>query len=172
MAKLKVETTNLEGVLLVHPLTQHEDFRGGYVEIYNEEMYRQAGITDHFVQDDYATSAKHVLRGVHGDSKTVKLISCHYGRIYVIIANNDPTSKQYRQWQAFTLSDSNRLQIRVPAKFGTSYLTLTDLSLFHYKQTTYYDRPGQFTIRWDDPEFKFWWPIQNPILTRRDLGLE
>jgi hypothetical protein len=85
MRKLKVEKTTLDGVLVVHPLTQHEDFRGDYVETYNEEMYRAAGITEKFVQDDYATSTKHVLRGIHGDAKTVKLISCLYGRIYVVV---------------------------------------------------------------------------------------
>jgi dTDP-4-dehydrorhamnose 3,5-epimerase len=168
MRKLKVEKTTLDGVLVVHPLTQHEDFRGDYVETYNEEMYRAAGITEKFVQDDYATSTKHVLRGIHGDAKTVKLISCLYGRIYVVVVNNDPESSQFRRWQGFTLSDVNRLQICIPAKFGNAYLVMSDVSVFHYKQTTYYDRPGQFTILWNDPAYKFWWPIDNPIVSQRD----
>lgn len=172
MSKLKVEKTTLDGVLVVHPLTQHEDFRGDYVETYNEELYRAAGITEKFVQDDYATSTKHVLRGIHGDAKTVKLISCLYGRIYVVVVNNDPESPQFRKWQGFTLSDVNRLQIRIPAKFGNAYLVMSEISVFHYKQTTYYDRPGQFTIRWNDPVYKFWWPISNPIVSQRDAGAE
>lgn len=172
MSQLKVEKTTLDGVLVVHPLTQHGDFRGDYVETYNEELYRAAGITEKFVQDDYATSTKHVLRGIHGDAKTVKLISCLYGRIYVVVVNNDPESPQFRKWQSFTLSDVNRLQIRIPAKFGNAYLVMSDVSVFHYKQTTYYDRPGQFTIRWNDPVYKFWWPINNPIVSQRDAGAE
>lgn len=165
---LKTEKTALDGVLLIHPPTQHEDFRGDYVETYNEELYRAAGIADRFVQDDYATSARHVLRGIHGDRKTVKLISCLYGKLYVIVVNNDPKSAQYRKWQSFTLSDRNRMQVYVPAGFGNAYLVMSAKALFHYKQTTYYDRPGQFTIKWNDPAYAFWWPVQEPILSERD----
>lgn len=170
MAALKVEKTSLDGVLLIHPLTQHEDFRGDYVETYNEELYRAAGITDKFVQDDYATSSRHVLRGIHGDAKTVKLISCLYGKIYVIVVNNDAGSPQFRKWQSFNLSDRNRLQVYIPAKFGNAYLVMSDTAVFHYKQNTYYDRPGQFTLKWNDPAYKFWWPVREPILSERDHG--
>jgi dTDP-4-dehydrorhamnose 3,5-epimerase len=168
MPVLKVEKTSLDGVLVIHPLTQHEDFRGDYVETYNEELYRAAGIADKFVQDDYATSRHHVLRGIHGDAKTVKLISCLYGTIYVIVVNNDPAAPQYRKWQSFTLSDRNRLQVYIPPKFGNAYLVMSDMAVFHYKQNTYYDRPGQFTLKWNDPAYKFWWPVRDPILSERD----
>lgn len=170
MAALKVDKTSLDGVLVIHPLTQHEDFRGDYVETYNEELYRAAGIADKFVQDDYATSSRHVLRGIHGDAKTVKLISCLYGKIYVIVVNNDSASPQFRKWQSFTLSDRNRLQVYIPAKFGNAYLVMSETAVFHYKQNTYYDRPGQFTLKWNDPAFKFWWPVRDPILSERDFA--
>jgi dTDP-4-dehydrorhamnose 3,5-epimerase len=168
MPALRVDKTNLDGVLLVHPPTQHEDFRGDYVEIYNEELYRSAGIADKFVQDDYATSSRHVLRGIHGDAKTVKLISCLYGKLYVIVVNHDSASPQFRKWQSFTLSDRNHLQVYIPAKFGNAYLVMSDTAVFHYKQNIYYDRPGQFTVKWNDPAFKFWWPVREPILSERD----
>ena len=170
MNGLRVEKTKLDGVLVVHPPTQQEDFRGNYVETYNEEIYRAAGIKDHFVQDDFSLSHRHVLRGIHGDAKTVKLISCVYGRIYVIVVNNDPSTAQYRQWQSFTLSDSNRLQVYIPAKFGNSFLVMSEFAIFHYKQTTYYDRTGQFTIKWNDPSYGFYWPVSDPILSERDAG--
>jgi dTDP-4-dehydrorhamnose 3,5-epimerase len=165
---LKIERTRLDGVLVIHPPTQHEDFRGDYVETYNEELYRGAGIMDRFVQDDYATSSRHVLRGIHGDTKTVKLISCLYGKIYVIVVNYDSASPQYRRWQSFTLSDRNRLQVYIPAKFGNAFLVMSDTAVFHFKQNTYYDRPGQFAIKWNDPAYKFWWPVKDPILSERD----
>ncbi len=41
---MDVRTTSLQGVLLVQPPTVHEDFRGLFVETYNQELYRQAGI--------------------------------------------------------------------------------------------------------------------------------
>jgi dTDP-4-dehydrorhamnose 3,5-epimerase len=45
---------------------------------------------------------------------------------------------------------------------------MSDTAVFHYKQNTYYDRPGQFTVKWNDPAFKFWWPVREPILSERD----
>ena len=45
---------------------------------------------------------------------------------------------------------------------------MSDRAIFHYKQNTYYNPEGQFTITWNDPEYNFWWPVKKPILSRRD----
>ncbi len=164
---IKVSKTNLEGVLLID-LDVFEDFRGQYVETYNEKLYKEKGIDVKFVQDDIATSSKDVLRGIHGDLEDWKLVSCLYGKIYVVIINCDTDSKNFGQWQAFTLSDAKRQQILIPPKHGNSFLTLSDMSVYHYKQSTYYNRSSQFTYKWNDPRFKISWPIKNPILSERD----
>ena len=167
---MKVEKTNLDGVKLITPPTIFEDFRGCYLETYNSRLYREVGIDQLFIQDDISTSRQHVLRGIHGDSKTWKLVSCLYGSFYLIVMNNDQKSNQYKKWQSFTLSDQNKLQVLVPPKFGNGHLVLSEIAIFHYKQTTEYDREGQFTVVWDDPEYDLWWPIKNPILSPRDEG--
>lgn len=165
-----IESTTLDGVKLITPPTNFEDFRGSYVEIYNQRLYQELGLMEHFIQDDISTSRQNVLRGIHGDSVTTKLISCLYGAFYMIVINNDPHSPQFKKWEAFTLSDRNRKQILIPPKFGNGHVVLTDIAIFHYKQTTEYDRRGQFTIIWDDPEYGLWWPIKHPILSTRDSG--
>ncbi|MDP8245331.1 MAG: dTDP-4-dehydrorhamnose 3,5-epimerase family protein [Candidatus Hinthialibacter antarcticus] len=167
-----VKKTSLDGVMLIEPPTNFEDFRGEYVEIYNEELFHQAGIDIEFKQDDISISSKHVLRGMHGDQNTWKLVSCLQGKFYLVVVNWDETSPQYRQWESFTLSDKNRLQVLIPPKFGNGHLVLSESAMFHYKQSSYYDRAGQFTILWNDPKLDLWWPIQNPIVSRRDEGLE
>jgi len=169
---MEVEKTKLSGVLLTKPPTIFEDFRGTYVEIYNEKLYTEAGIKVKFVQDDVSGSSKHVLRGIHGDGETWKLISCLYGRFYLVVVNWDETSPQFGQWESFVLSDQNRLQLLVPPKFGNGHLVLSDMAIFHYKQSCYYNRAGQFTIPWNDPKLNIWWPVRNPILSRRDDGSE
>jgi dTDP-4-dehydrorhamnose 3,5-epimerase len=168
--KLDVKKTKLEGVHIIMPPTNFEDFRGTYVETYNYGMYQAAGIQCEFIQDDISTSKQGVLRGIHGDSTTWKLISCLYGSFYLVVVNNDPNSKQYRKWDAFTLSDVNRYQILVPPKFGNGHLVLSKKAIFHYKQSTYYDRSGQFTIKWNDPDYCIPWPCEHPILSQRDGG--
>jgi dTDP-4-dehydrorhamnose 3,5-epimerase len=49
---------------------------------------------------------------------------------------------------------------------------MSEFAVFHYKQTSYYDRASQFTLLWDDPALGFWWPVNNPIVSRRDMGID
>jgi dTDP-4-dehydrorhamnose 3,5-epimerase len=169
---LQVTRTTLDGVLLITPSTIFEDFRGTYVETYNEKLYTVAGITIRFVQDDISTSRRNVLRGIHGDPETWKLISCLHGEFYLVVLNYDSESPQFGQWESFTLSDRNRLQVLVPPKFGNGHAVLSESAIFHYKQSTYYNRATQFTVLWNDPRFKIRWPIERPILSKRDQILD
>ena len=167
---MEIRDTDLKGVLLVEPPTLFEDFRGAYVETYNRRIYRECGIDVDFVQDDISVSHRNVLRGIHGDERTWKLISCLSGKFYLVVVNWDSTSPQYKQWQGFTLSEHNRLQVLIPPRFGNGHLVLSEHAIFHYKQSTDYDRSSQFTILWNDPELDIWWPCRDPILSRRDRG--
>ena len=166
---MQVSKTEMEGVLLIR-LGVFEDFRGEYIETYNEAIYNENGIKVDFVQDDISVSSQNVLRGIHGDSETWKLISCLHGKFYLVVVNCDTESKSFGKWQAFTLSEKNREQVLVPPKHGNAHLVLSDSAIFHYKQSTYYDRSKQFTYKWDDPKLNIWWPIKNPILSQRDEG--
>ncbi|MBI4619818.1 MAG: dTDP-4-dehydrorhamnose 3,5-epimerase family protein [Desulfobacterales bacterium] len=168
---IDVERTKLDGVLLIKP-SIFEDHRGRYVEIYNEDLYRKYDIDVKFIQDDISVSSKHVLRGIHGDSETWKLISCLYGKFYLVVLNWDESSPQFGEWQSFVLSEHNRLQVLVPPKFGNGHLVLSEQAIFRYKQSTSYNRAGQFTVLWNDKKLNIWWPIKNPILSRRDEGNE
>jgi dTDP-4-dehydrorhamnose 3,5-epimerase len=168
---LTVRPTRLDGVRILEPTTHFEDFRGEYVEIWNRQLALEAGIDVDFVQDDVSVSTQGVLRGIHGDASTWKLISCLHGRFYLVVINNDPSSPQYRQWEGFTLSDRNRLSILVPPRFGNGHYVLSEQAIFHYKQSTYYDRAGQFTLAWDDPALGLWWPTRDPIVSQRDQGV-
>ena len=170
--KTIVQRTNLDGVLLITPPTVFEDFRGSFVEIYNEILYKEAGIDVNFVQDDVSTSRQHVLRGIHGDRQTYKMVSCLYGALYLVVANCDENSQAFGKWFSTTLSAANKRQVLVPPNHGLAHLVTTDVALFHYKQSTYYDRASQFTYRWDDPRFGIDWPIEDPILSERDARAE
>lgn len=164
---MEIFETKIENVLLIK-LDIFEDHRGEYVETYNEELYRKKGINIKFIQDDISVSTKNVLRGIHGDSETWKLISCFYGKFYLVVLNCDNSSKSFGKWESFVLSDVNRLQVLVPPKYGNAHLILSDKAIFHYKQSNYYNPAKQFTYKWNDPKFNIWWPIKNPILSQRD----
>ena len=164
---MKVENTPLDGVKLIKP-DFYEDYRGTNFEAYNEVKYRDEMPFAPFVVDSISTSRKHTLRGIHGDDRTTKLISCLYGTIYYIIINRDPDSKQYNHWFGITLSDRNKHQILSPPTFVNGHLVMSEEAVFSYKLNAYYDRASQFTIKWNDPMHNFFWPIKNPILSERD----
>ena len=164
---MEVSATNLPQVLLVK-LDLFEDFRGNYIELYNEKLYREKGIDIKFVEDDISVSTRNVLRGIHSDNQAWKLVTCLYGKIYLVIVNCDPDSEGFGKWQSFVLSETNGLQVLVPPKHGVAHLVLSDKAIFHYKQSEYYDLKRQSTYRFDDPRFNIWWPVKNPILSQRD----
>jgi len=164
---IKVKKTKLERVLQIQP-DWFEDHRGEYVETYNEREYFAQGINIKFVQDDYSISSKGVLRGIHGDEETWKLISCPFGKFYFVVVNCDQSSPDFGKWESFVLSDKNKIQILVPPKFGNGHLILSEIAIFNYKQSTYYNPNQQFSYKWNEPKFNIWWPTKNPILSRRD----
>jgi len=165
---INIEYTKIDGLLLIKPEI-FLDGRGQYVELYDTETYQKVlPIGTCFVQDDYSFSKRYVLRGIHGDFSTSKLITVLNGMVQAVIVDNRKDSKTYMQWQDFYLSGENSHQLFIPAGCGNSMLTLTDDVVYHYKQTTHYTPKSQFTIKWDDERLNIIWKIKNPILSKRD----
>ena len=86
----KISDTNLSLVKKITP-SVFIDHRGYYEETYNKHFFLSRNINIDFLQDDISVSKKNVLRGIHGDEKTWKLISCFYGSFQLIVVNNDRT---------------------------------------------------------------------------------
>ena len=164
---MKINKTSLESVLEIE-LENFEDFRGEYLESYNMREYSLNGLDQEFVQDDFSISSKDVLRGIHGDEETWKLVSCIYGSFFLVVVNNDPDHQQYKKIFEINLSEKKRNQILIPPKFGNGHMVTSEKAIFHYKQTTYYNQKGQFTILWNDKDLDIKWPHFNPILSKRD----
>ena len=170
---MKINTTKLKNVLIFEHYS-FEDHRGTYEELYNKKKYGKAikdiiGEVIDYLEDDIVISFKHVLRGLHGDDKTWKLVTCLKGKYYIVVLNYDENSPEFGKWQSFVLSDQNKKQILVPPKHGHGYIVMSNEAIFHYKQSCIYQGMSkQFTIKYNDSRFKIWWPIQNPILSARD----
>lgn len=164
---MKVEKTTLTGVLLIKP-EAHKDSRGFFCETFNLEEYRKHGITADFVQDDIAVNPKGVLKGMHGDPLTYKLVQCAYGLVYAVIANCNEKSPDFGKWEAFQLSDQNHYQLYIPPMYGNGYYVQSATAVYTYKQSTYYGDAKQFTYKWNDPRFAIEWPIDGLILSERD----
>lgn len=124
-----------------------------------------------FNHDKVSTSRKNVLRGIHGDNKSWKLITCLYGDIYFVMVDNRESSDTFMKWESMTLNDRNKKQVLLPPGVGNGFLVMSEYSVFHYKWSydgEYPDVDQQFTIKWNDSIVGVEWPIDNPILSRRD----
>lgn len=164
-------STRIAELVTISPAI-HYDFRGEYVETYSRRTYQFAdrdGQLIEFVEDDISMSRQGVLRGLHGDDRTWKLIQCLYGEFYYVVADMRRDSPTYRNWESFVLNDRNRRQVLVPAGCANGHLVLSEQCLFSYKQSQYYSGvASQFTVRWDDPKLNIFWPNRQPILSERD----
>ena len=168
---MEIKDTSLKGVKIIETEAPFVDYRGCYKEIYNKKLYDTLYDTlgdIEFVQDDISVSDKNVLRGIHGDEGTWKLISCLQGKFYLVVVNCDRKNSQFGKWQSFVLSEDNNLQVLVPPMFGNGHLVLKDDTIFHYKQSTYYGDYKQFTVKLNDSKLNIFWPVKNPILSLRD----
>ena len=119
----------------------------------------------------FTRSRKNVLRGLHGDSVTWKHITCVWGEIYLVVVDNIPESENYLKWDSFIISERNHLSVLVPPNFLNGHLCLSEECLFHYTQSypkDYIDWMDQDVMKWNDERVNINWPIDNPILSRRD----
>ena len=146
----------------------YTDFRGDLWTLWKD------GVSEFdmpFNHDKVSTSRQHVLRGIHGDLKSHKLITCLYGELYFVTVDNRESSPTYLQWDWEILSDKNRKQVLLSPGIGNGFLVLSKDSVFHYKwfyDGDYPDVEDQFTIKWNDPMINIQWPITNPMLQPRD----
>ena len=144
-----------------------KDYRGYYWTSWKKDNVKKVV----FIHDKFSLSKKNVLRGLHGDSKTWKLISCPYGKFYIVVVDLNIRSKTYLKWKSWILSQKNGIQLLVPPNYANGHYCLSDNCLFHYKLSykgSYFGNKQQFSIRWNDPAINIKWPTKKPILSNRD----
>ena len=127
-----------------------------------------------FKHDKFSCSKKNVLRGIHGDNKSWKLVSCVHGSIYQVVADLREGSQTYLKWQKFDLNCTNRIMILVPPGMGNAFYVNSSEAIYHYKLAydgEYIDADEQFTISWNDARLGINWPSQEPILSNRDRNV-
>jgi dTDP-4-dehydrorhamnose 3,5-epimerase len=168
MAFRRLET-RIPDLALIEPEV-HGDERGFFVETFRENELPGLGIDDHFVQDNHSRSAARVLRGIHLQAGQAKLVRCPVGRIWDVAVDLRPDSPTYRQWEGYELDGVSHRQLYIPDGFGHGFCVLSDSADVLYRVSSYYDPDLETGIAWDDPEIGIEWPIEDPVLSKRDLG--
>lgn len=118
----------------------------------------------------FSKSHAGVLRGLHYDDKTWKLVQAVVGDIYLVVLDVRTASATYGKWESYMLTDKTRDQVLIPPGFANGHYAITDC-VFHYNlfySGQYVDENKQGTVAWKDPQFKMDWPTTSPILQARD----
>ena len=170
----QIKSKVLDDVIIIKP-SIHKEIRGSIWTSYCSELVGPLlpkGMS--FKHDKFSTSKLNVLRGIHGDYKSWKLVSCISGSIRQIIVDMRKSSRSFLKWESFDLGDNNRSMIMIPPGMGNAFCVTSDIAIYHYKLAyfgKYIDADEQFTIPWNDPKLNISWPTDNPILSQRDKGL-
>ncbi len=160
MGKITVETCEIEGLKVITP-TVFGDARGYFMETYQYEDFKAAGIDQVFVQDNQSASKKGVLRGLHfqihhPQDKLVRVIK---GEVYDVAVDLRKDSATFGKWHGVLLSEENKKQFFIPKGFAHGFLVLSDYAEFCYKCSDFYHPNDEGGLKFDDPEIGVQWPI-------------
>ena len=164
----KIET-NIAGLYLLEPQV-FRDERGFFYESYHEEKFAALGITDRFVQDNHARSAKGALRGLHYqiEHPQAKLCRVIRGEVLDVVVDLRRGSPTFGRHLSVVLSAENMRQIYIPGGFAHGYLVLSEAAEFVYKCNNFYYPQYERGVLWDDPEIGIDWGLETPLLSAKD----
>jgi dTDP-4-dehydrorhamnose 3,5-epimerase len=168
--------TKIKGVYIIEPKV-FGDHRGYFMETYNYEDFKKAGLDMIFVQDNQSKSKKGVLRGLHyqkpnPQGKLVRVISGEVFDVAVDLREGSPT---YGNWEGVILNSENKKQFYVPAGFAHGFVVLSEEAEFVYKCTEFYHPENEGSILWNDPEIGIEWPvndINSVLLSEKDKNAQ
>ena len=160
MGQFQFTKTGIEGLVVVEPKV-FGDNRGYFMETYNYNDFKAAGLDMVFVQDNQSKSKKGVLRGLHFQKKNPqgKLVRVVSGEVYDVAGDLRKGSDTYGKWYGVLLSAENKKQFYVPEGFAHGFVVMSETAEFVYKCTRFYDPSDEGGLMWNDPEIGIDWPV-------------
>ena len=166
---MRVTPIDIHGVLLLEP-SVISDHRGCFLETYHEQRYRDAGITEQFVQDNCSRSIRNTMRGLHFQEPhgQGKLVMALEGTVYDVVVDIRKGSPTFGKWYGVELSGKNLHQLYIPPGCAHGFCVTSETATFLYKCTAYYSPRDERGISWNDPALGIRGPISEPILSPKD----
>lgn len=167
---MEIEEKEIKGLIEIFPKV-FGDQRGFFLETFNESRYNEILKNVQFVQDNFSSSNKGVLRGLHFQKPPYsqgKLVQVITGSALDVAVDLRKDSDTYGQHVKVILSSEKRNQFWIPEGFAHGFLALEDNTIFSYKCTNYYNPQSEVTILWNDRNLKIDWQIDNPIISPKD----
>ena len=159
MGQIKVTKASIEGLYVIEPAVLGDE-RGYFMETYNLNDMKEAGLNLHFVQDNQSMSTKGVLRGLHFQKQYPqgKLVRVIRGSVFDVAVDLRANSRTYGQWYGVELTEKNKKQFYISEGFAHGFLVLSDMAEFCYKCTDFYHPGDEGGLAWNDPEIGITWP--------------
>ena len=164
MGKIKVTPCEIEGLYVIEP-TVFKDERGYFVETYNQNDMKEAGLDMVFVQDNQSMTVRGVLRDLHFQKQYPqgKLVRVVRGKVFDVAVDLRKDSKSYGKWFGVELSAENMKQFYIPEGFAHGFLVLSDVAEFCYKCTDFYHPGDEGGLLWNDEEIGVEWPLEEGV---------
>ena len=167
---MEIEEKEIKGLIEIFPKV-FGDQRGFFLETFNASRYNDILRNVQFVQDNFSSSNKGVLRGLHFQNPPYsqgKLVQVITGSAFDVAVDLRRNSETYGQHVKVLLSAEKRNQFWIPEGFAHGFLSLEDNTIFSYKCTNYYNPQSEVTILWNDRNLNIDWQIDNPIISPKD----
>jgi dTDP-4-dehydrorhamnose 3,5-epimerase len=168
---MKIIETKLDGVIIIEP-DVFGDYRGFFMESYNEQKFKEHGLDFNFLQDNHSLSVEAgTIRGLHYQlhpKAQTKLVRVLTGAIYDVVVDIRKDSPTFGQWVGVILSEDNKRQLLVPKGFAHGICTLVTNTQVFYKVDEFYSPENDRGILWNDPAIGIDWPTSKPILSDKD----
>ena len=153
-------------------MSEYRDDRGSFAEMFNAREFAKAtGVDSTFVQDNYSSSNRNVIRGLHYqiDRAQGKLVWVVRGELFDVAVDLRRSSPTFGRWTGQRLSEGNKTVLWIPPGFAHGFLSLSDGAGILYKTTDFYSPLHERCVSWNDPDLAIDWPVSGtPIVSERD----
>lgn len=171
---MKIEHLDIPGMMHIQA-DAFRDERGMFLETFQRDRYDQAGISQHFVQDNLSVSRRGVLRGFHYQwpHSQGKLVQCLRGEVLDVAVDIRIGSPTFGRWVSRVLSGDEPSQMYIPEGCAHGFLVMSDEAIFFYKCTDFYHPETERGILWNDEDLAIDWAVKGstPTLSPRDRQL-
>ena len=167
---MEIQETPIPGVVVIEPRV-FGDKRGLFMETYQDQRYRGAGVPAVFVQDNLSRSCRGALRGLHFQIQHPqgKLLQVFRGEIFDVAVDLRRDLPSFGKWFGVILSEDNHRQLYVPPGIAHGFYVVSETADVFYKCTDYYFPEHERTLLWSDPDVGVEWPLDGaPILSEKD----
>jgi dTDP-4-dehydrorhamnose 3,5-epimerase len=156
----------------VYTPSVYREYRGEIFTTYHTDKHPVSQVIPSraTVHGRFSKSYQNVLRGLHYDDKTYKLVQALVGDIYLVVLDVREDSNTFGKWESYLLTEKTRDQVLIPPGFANGHYAITDC-IFHYNlfyEGDYVDENKQGVIKYNDSRFNIEWPTNNPTLQKRD----